>query len=103
MSADTETLCRACGHHYGLRDGGEDTGYCDPCAQDMVADAARWRAFVGRVSAHEVGKSGMVFFHFPTLGGGRELLQGSVAQHFAETVDRKFLGVGKNKEEANGN
>jgi hypothetical protein len=30
--------CKVCNSIYDVREGGESTGYCDPCAQDRVAE-----------------------------------------------------------------
>lgn len=65
----------------------------EPPSQDLdqARDAARWRAFSTRVYAEPQGNCGMVFFRFPVLFGGPEILKGSVVQHFAAAVDEKWL------------
>ena len=30
--------CEKCGDEYSLREGGEPTGYCDPCAQEVLIE-----------------------------------------------------------------
>jgi len=44
---------------YGLRDGHDDTGYCDTCAQAMIEDALRWRALVGCARVWVQGHAGL--------------------------------------------
>lgn len=37
--------CRKCGEAQVIRDGEEDTGFCDGCAQDMIEDLVEFVRF----------------------------------------------------------
>jgi hypothetical protein len=39
---DGPPTCYECGESYQLRNGSEDTGFCDTCAQAMVANGLRY-------------------------------------------------------------
>lgn len=43
--------CKACNAIYDVREGGEPTGYCDPCAQDRVDELESREPLVQEVIA----------------------------------------------------
>lgn len=60
--------CKVCNAIYDVREGGEPTGYCDPCAQSRVAELeereplvqeviAKWNAYAAAQSGDAVGIS----------------------------------------------
>lgn len=58
----------------------------------VILDALdRWDAVRSRVTANAIGRADTVIFQFPAIGGTREILRGSVAQHLDAAIDKQYL------------